>query len=203
VQVVRLTHAVEIAAARGGGQDRACVFEWDDGFVVALVDGVGGTGNGAVAAQAIVEAVRAVGTASHDWCALLADLDRDEHRLGHGQSTAVILAITAAGISGASVGDSGAWLIQSADILDLTDGQARKPLVGSGCVPFRIQPTLLDGGTLLVASDGLLRYAKRNEIARVAAAADLAAAARSLVDLARLPNGSLQDDLSVVLCREA
>jgi serine/threonine protein phosphatase PrpC len=114
----------------------------------------------------------------------------------------VIVSITAAGIAGASVGDSGAWLIQGSDILDLTDGQARKPLVGSGSVPFRIQPTPLGGGTLLVASDGLLRYAKRHDIARVAVGAGVTAAARALVETARLPNGTLQDDVSVVLCRE-
>jgi serine/threonine protein phosphatase PrpC len=200
--VVRLIHAVEVVAARGSGQDRAFVNECDDGFVIVLADGAGGTGNGADAAQAIIDAVRTVGTAQHDWCALLAALDRDGSRLGHGQSTAVILSITATGMSGASVGDSGAWLINGSDVLDLTDGQARKPLVGSGCEPFRIEPTRLGSVILLVASDGLFRYANRHDIARTAVGVDLSAAARALVDLVRLPSGALQDDLSVVLCRE-
>ncbi len=88
------------------------------------------------------------------------------------------------------------------DVVDLTDGQTRKPLVGSGCVPFRISSSLVAGGTLLVASDGLLRYAKRSDIVRVASGADLTAAARSLIELVRLANGTLQDDVAVVLCRE-
>jgi hypothetical protein len=56
---------------------------------------------------------------------------------------------------------------------------------------------------LLVASDGLIKYAKQASIARIASGADLASAARSLVDLVRLRSGQLQDDVSIVLCRKA
>ena len=196
----RFAYAVEIAAARGNGQDRACVFERGDALVLALADGAGGTGNGATAAQAIVDAtsMAAPGT---NWDALLVNLDEDRNRLGSGQSTAVILSISGSGISGASVGDSGAWLITGTDILDLTDGQARKPLVGDGCVPFLVTARPIGRGTMLVASDGLLRYAKRSDIAQLASGPDLAAAARALVDLVRLPSGDLQDDVAIVLCR--
>ena len=201
VAPARFTHFVEIAAARGSRQDRARVFEHGDGLVVALADGAGGTGNGDAAAQAIVDAAGAAAS-STDWCTLLDDLDLDGERLGHGQSTAVILSISGSGISGASVGDSGAWLITGTNVVDLTDDQARKPLVGDGCVPFRVTARPIRDGTLLVASDGLLRYAKRSDIAQIACGPDLAAAARALVDLVRLPNGALQDDVAVVLCRE-
>lgn len=57
-------------------------------------------------------------------------------------------------------------------------------------------------GTLLVASDGLLRYARRSDVARIASETDLAIAAHALVDLVRLPSGGLQDDVSIVLCRQ-
>lgn len=170
-------------------------------LVVALADGAGGTGDGTAAAQAIIDAV-AGGSAALDWCALLEELDRDPQRLGRGQSTAVIVSIRDGVISGASVGDSGAWLLQGGDVVDLTHGQQRKPLVGDGCVPWRIPPTPLSGGTLLVASDGLLKYARRPDISRIAGDRDLPAAARALVDLVRLPDGALQDDAAVVLCRE-
>jgi serine/threonine protein phosphatase PrpC len=86
-------------------------------------------------------------------------------------------------------------------VIDLTDGQSRKPLVGGGCAPFRIAPARLGSGTLVVASDGLLRYAKRDDIARLASGPDLTAAARALVELVRLRSGALQDDVAVVLCR--
>ena len=55
----------------------------------------------------------------------------------------------------------------------------------------------------MVASDGLLKYAPRAALARLAGMADLAAAATALVELVRLPTGDLQDDVAVVLCRFA
>ena len=201
MQLVRVAHAVTIAPARGLGQDRAQVFDTDDGVVVVLADGAGGTADGATAARAVVDAVGAAVTTPHDWCTLLSDLDRDPLRLGRGHSTAVILSIHAGSISGASVGDSGAWLLRAADITDLTERQQRKPLVGGGCTPFRIQPVQLGLGTLLVASDGLLNYAKRSDILRTVRGSDLHAAAQALIDLVRLRNGALQDDVAVVLCR--
>lgn len=126
---------------------------------------------------------------------------RRPRAVGHGQSTAVVLSVSGSGISGASVGDSAAWLIAGADVLDLTEGQRRKPLVGGGCLPFRVKHMAYSGNTLLVASDGLFRYAKPADVARIANGPDLSAAARALVDLVRLPSGTLQDDVAVVLCR--
>lgn len=202
----RFAYAIEIASARGAGQDRAAVFEprgASDRIVLALADGAGGTGHGAAAAQAILDAVDAASAVAPDWCDLLCQLDRTPARLGHGQSTAVLVDVSPTTVSGASVGDSGAWWIHASTLLDLTEGQRRKPLVGAGCAPFRIAPTPLGPGTLLVASDGLLRYAPPRRIAELALGPDLAAAARALVDLVRLPNGSLQDDVSVILCRAA
>lgn len=177
------------------------MFENRDGLVIALADGAGGTRNGAIAAQAIVDAVGAAPLDS-DWPRLLSALDRDGARLGHGQSTAVVLSISTAAISGASVGDSGAWLITEADVIDLTEGQARKPLVGNGCTPFVVTAPPIGSGTLLVASDGLFRYAKQSDIVRVASGPDLQEAARALVELVRLPSGELQDDVAIVLCRQ-
>lgn len=197
----RFEYVVEVVAARGSGQDRARVFECDNGCVVALADGAGGTGNGATAAQVIIDAVGAIVAASGvDWSTLLADLDADP-RLAGGQSTAVVLALSDTGIVGASVGDSVAWLITNSSVVELTDGQDRKPLVGDGCSPFRVMALPLGSGTLLVASDGLHRYAKQSEIAQIAKSPDLTAAARALVELVRLPSGGLQDDISIVLCR--
>ena len=198
----RFVHAVEIIGARGRGDDRASVFERDDGLVIALADGAGGTANGAKAAQAVIDAAGASVDRTSDWGSLLSVLDRDVGRLAHGQTTAVVLTVGPDGIVGASVGDSGAWLISAGDAIDLTDGQTRKPLVGAGCHPFRVEAESLGIQTLLVASDGLLRYAKRDAIVRIANGEDLPEAARALVDLVKLPTGGLQDDVSIVLCRQ-
>lgn len=176
------------------------------GLLIALADGAGGTSNGAEAAQAVVDMAMSLqdGSPWSDPRAALAAvdvLDRDVVRRKGGQSTAVLLSITSAGMVGVSVGDSGAWVIRGEDIQDLTEGQLHKPLLGAGCVPWEIKGGPLAGGTLLVASDGLLKYAKPSEIARVVGGDDLAASARSLVDLVRLRSGALQDDVSIVLCR--
>lgn len=125
-------HAVKIVGARGAGQDRAAVFEKPDALVVVLADGAGGTSRGASAAQAIADAVAAADT---DGCDLLGLLDGDPNRLGQGQATAVIISLSASGIAGASVGDSGAWLVAGGNVHELTAGQVRKPLVGDGCMP--------------------------------------------------------------------
>src|SRR5690606_20334573 len=120
---VRVAYAVEVAAARGSDQDRARVVEAPNELVVVVADGAGGTRNGETAAQAIVDAVGGRAGTSQDWCSLLEELDRDQRRLGHGQSTAVIVSIGGGVLSGASVGDSSAWLVQGTNVVDLTEGQ--------------------------------------------------------------------------------
>jgi hypothetical protein len=80
--------------------------------------------------------------------------------------------------------------------------QHRKPLLGSGARVVAIRCGPLGGRTLLMASDGLLRYARPADIARAARIPDLDVAATELVDLVRLPSGDLQDDVAIVLLRE-
>lgn len=196
----RFDYVVEIASSRIAGQDRARVSVSPRGLVIALADGAGGTSNGAAAAQAFVDAVGA-SSPEINWSALIEALDSDAPRLGHGQTTAVVLTVDPGGITGCTVGDSGAWLVRD-EVIDLTDGQIRKPLVGGGCIPFVFRVSPIGNGTLLVASDGLLRYGRQQDIAAIARGRDLATAARRLVELVRLPSGALQDDVAVVLCRD-
>lgn len=198
-----LSWAVEIVAQRGTGQDRAAVIELEGGAVIVVADGAGGTGNGGGAAQAVVDAVRAAAAAAPSWEDVLERCDQDHGALGGGQTTAVVVELRGERVHGASVGDSGAWIVGGASIADLTRHQERKPLIGGGGVPAFLRGELRAGETLLVASDGLLRYASRADIARVAGGPDLAAAARALVALVRLPGGELQDDVAVVLCRRS
>lgn len=197
-----IEYAVEIAAAPRSNQDRASVLRFADSIVVVLADGAGGSGHGARTAQTIIDAVAAVGAAHHDWCDLLRSLDRNAQRSGPGQSTAVIVSISDGLLTGASVGDSGAWLVCGTEALDLTANQLRKPLLGGGCLPRPLLPTPLDDHTLLVASDGLFRYASHRDLVSIATHPDLSAAAAALIDLVRLPTGALQDDIAVVVCRQ-
>ena len=196
----RFDIAVVVVSAGPAGQDRATFISDGEEIVIALADGAGGTGGGELAAQAVIDAVAKDHTIA-DFASLLEDLDGDPERLGPGQTTAVLVRVTSNGVIGASVGDSGAWLIAGEDIADLTSGQHRKPLVGSGCTPVAFAGAFPPGSTLVVASDGLLRYAKRADLARVATVDTVEAAAKRLVALVRLPSGRLQDDVSIVLCR--
>jgi serine/threonine protein phosphatase PrpC len=213
VPIRAFVHATEICPRRGAGQDRVSVSSTRDRIVIALADGAGGTAGGERAANAVIDAVAAAqlgadapergGGVIDDWTAVLTELELDPDRLGPGQTTAVVATVTQGGIRGASAGDSGAWVIRGGEIEDLTRAQHRKPLIGDHSIALPFQSGPLAGGTLLVASDGLLRYAKPEAIARVAGGPDLAAAARELVALVRLPSGEVPDDVSVVLCREA
>ena len=189
-------------ACRGGDQDRVAVRHDEAGLILVLADGAGGVGGGAAAAQAVVDGVATWTPATRTAEDVIRDLD---HRLAviGGQSTAVILSLSATGIMGASVGDSAAWLVRDGSVEDLTNAQHRKPLVGSGAsAPVAFSTGPLRGGTLLVASDGLLKYAKRDDIARVAVQPGLESAAAALVALVALRSGEVPDDVAVVLCRE-
>jgi len=201
VPIRSFLHATELCPRRGTGQDRLSVSSTRDRVVIALADGAGGAAGGERAAAAVIDAVAAASPID-DWTAVLTELELDPDRLGPGQTTAVVATVTRDGIRGASAGDSGAWVIRDGRIEDLTHAQHRKPLIGdhSVALPFRAPP--LAGATLLVASDGLFRYARPDAIARVAGGPDLAAAARALVELVRLPSGEVPDDIAIVLCRE-
>jgi len=100
--------ATKVVASRGAGQDRADVFATGDGLVIALADGAGGTGHGAEAAEGVIAAVAAhlAAAGAMSWKDVLAELDRKPVRLGHGQTTAVVLQVDERGINGAAVGDS-------------------------------------------------------------------------------------------------
>ena len=198
----RFIHVTEIVGRRGVGQDRAVARTTGDGVLIALADGAGGTGGGAEAAQAVVDRVAESAASGSNWSLVLEEIDQDRARLYGWESTAIVIFVTPAGVEGASVGDSGAWVIRGTEIEDLTARQVRKPLVGAGCTPSAIRGGTLGGGTLLVASDGLLKYAKPSDISRIAGGTDLPEVARALIELVRLRSGQLQDDVSIVLCRE-
>jgi serine/threonine protein phosphatase PrpC len=197
----RVLPRAELAVARlvVGREDRAAHFATSGGDVFVVADGAGGTGGGAAAAEAVIAAVGAsvIGDAL-GWVELLARVDR-EMKLG--ETTAVVCSVVGDTIVGASVGDSGAWRIEDGAIDDLTHAQRRKPLLGSGravVVPFTAR---LGSATLLLASDGLLKYASAERIAACVGGVDLDAVARDLVDLVRLRSGALPDDIAIVLSR--
>jgi serine/threonine protein phosphatase PrpC len=203
-QVAQLT-----AAAGKRGQDRVAVIRHTAGIVAVLADGAGGTSGGAEAADTLLLWAQAYASRATDlthasqWAELLQRVDQ-QIASANGQTTGVIVALTDHGLTGASVGDSAAWTIAddpASGYDDLTANQAQKPLLGSAAtrpVAFERATTV---GTVLLASDGLVKYAPPRRICEVARGPDLEQAAHQLVDLVRLRSGALTDDVGVVLIR--
>ncbi|MEI8379892.1 MAG: protein phosphatase 2C domain-containing protein [Planctomycetota bacterium] len=188
-------------AAKSKCEDHVAVFEFEGGVVLAVADGAGGIGNGAQASRAVIAELR--GSASLDldesaWCSLLRQID---HRIGDGESTCVVLAATAQGIIGASVGDSQAWFVHDGGIVNLTQRQIRKPLLGSGqAEPVGFShPT--SQGLIVVSTDGFCNYIRKERFLREYLWHDFVVLPRKLVEMVRLPSGDLWDDIGIVVCR--
>ena len=187
-------------------QDRVATAANEKGFIIVLADGAGGFGDGALVAQFIVDkAIEAFNerilVGSSECASFLAKLDQLLIAQGEqGESTAVILVVESNSILGASVGDSGALLIRhNKSVIELTDHQHRKPLMGTGRAnPIAFGEVFLEG-TILVASDGLLKYTSLEAIKSIVTTNAIDDIANRLVDLVRLRNNVLSDDTTVVV----
>jgi len=196
-----------VQGAQGACEDRAEVIQTAVGTVIVVADGAGGMGGGAGAAEAVVNTFRArhptvtaITTTGYGAEALLELDDELSAEPAGGQTTAVVLAIGQGLIVGASVGDSEAWLISNRGYRALTAAQARTPLIGSGGAVPRAFKTSAMPCRLLVATDGLFRYASPESVCGAARTPELDRATAALLDAVRLPSGALQDDVALVLC---
>ena len=201
----------ETRSYRPNTEDRAVVFAHREGTVIVVTDGVGGRSGGGRAADGVVAAIeqrlpRLLSLhRSVVWYELLEAADADLRADGGGgETTATVVAVTPAGVAGAAVGDSEAWLLlDTGPAVVLAGRRRRKPYLGHGiAVPeaFAIPPL---AGTLLVATDGLFKYADPDRIAAVARQSDLTTAGAELAALPRGSDGTYYDDLALVLCRPA
>jgi serine/threonine protein phosphatase PrpC len=187
-------------------QDRAEFFWCGSNLVLVVADGAGGMSGGAEAAQFLVEGVKKkIGSTSMNTDGLnelLTLLDREMVAIGAFGETTGVVVLSDSGVFGASVGDSGAFVISKAGLENLTANQIRKPFLGSGrAIPIPFTRGLLNG-TLLVATDGLLKYTGLEKIAATILAADFDSAANKLVELVRYQSGALPDDISILLARQ-
>jgi serine/threonine protein phosphatase PrpC len=199
--------AVGLRVENGGrGEDRVLIEHCGSRTLAMVADGAGGTGGGAAAAtMACSLAAQRMRTGStgtaEDWQSCFYEMDQALFRTG-GQCTAVVVEISGGSIVGASVGDSGAWMLTGNAIVDLTENQQRKPLLGSdeslpvGFGPFKWS------GRLLIATDGLFNYAVASDIARLAMAGSVEDAVENLIADVRLRSGALQDDVGIILLED-
>jgi PPM family protein phosphatase len=188
-------------------QDRAEIFWLGSNLVLVVADGAGGRSGAAEAAEFVAHRVKQTlhsGNLSPKGISeLLESIDQQMVAAGNvGETTCVIAVLSENGIIGASVGDSGAWCISPSGVDNLSGSQSRKPFLGRGCAtPFGFVRNSLNG-TLLVASDGLLKYTSAERIAAVVLADEVEKSAQNLVGLVRYSSGALPDDISILLARK-
>ncbi|HEX9995615.1 MAG TPA: protein phosphatase 2C domain-containing protein [Abditibacterium sp.] len=194
--------------AASTGQDRVFARGFQDVAIVALADGAGGRAGGGEAAQIVVQEAAKVAQSVRNprdakfWAHWLREIDiliRDDERAG--ETTAVIAAIGADFVVGASVGDSSIWLVDEKTSLDLSERQTRKPFLGIGGASPMAFSARLCGQTVLLGSDGLFKYAVTEVIAKITRGTAIEKSADELIECVRYPSGALPDDFSCVLCR--
>lgn len=206
-----LTH-MSTTSCLGGGHDRAGKFLVGDERHTLLVvaDGAGDGERGALAAQMTVDVVRDladqidVPLGPTGLRVLLERIDRMllAHRAA-GETTVVIAEVIEDRFWGASVGDSGAWLVHEHHHLDLTEKQHRKWRLGTGLAKPNTFGPLPLVGTLMLATDGLLECAPPHRLASAASGSGpLPDLAGQLLEEVRLPGGGLRDDVALILFRD-
>lgn len=188
-------------------QDRAKVIKYPDSILMILADGAGGIAEGTNAAEKAIKFVQEYMIDKNEfldpnrWTKLIVEFDRMLHHNNSGETTLIIVAVKDGFICGSSVGDSGIWNIVDDDIIDITENQYRKPLIGSGAsIPVPFGKYKFDG-TLLIATDGLLKYTKKEKIIEANRIENIKEASECMIKSVRLKSGGLWDDTTLILCR--
>jgi len=202
-------HVQAVASSRLKPQDAVGVFARGEILVVVVADGGGGMRGGEAASRGLVTVV---GAAVNDlgfelehmqpWVDLFKATDAALSANGAGETTGVVVVLGPRGVFGVSAGDSEAGVVTATAFDDLTVGQQTRQRLGSNRVtPASFERAAL-AGVLVIASDGLFKYAATDVIARIVRNNAIGAAAEHLVDLVRLRSGKVADDVAVVLVRE-
>ncbi|MCB1043645.1 MAG: protein phosphatase 2C domain-containing protein [Acidobacteria bacterium] len=179
-------------------QDRAAWFPTQRGWVAVVADGAGGTGEGGRCADLVVSAARDLADGKYTSVLEAFSAMEDAAFQMGSLTTAIIVKLEGRSISGASVGDSVAWVIRGDLVDDLTQNQKRKPLVGDGSRPVEFHRSHLNG-RLMLATDGLVNYSASKEIAAACWVGDVSEAASTVVELPRLPSDTFPDDVAVIV----
>ena len=194
---------LESAAGNPENQDRGAVIEASIGLVMIVADGAGGQSGGAEAAAMAVEFVRKKTDELSDAKACVTLLHSTDQAISRdrvaGETTCALTVVTEAGVYGASVGDSGVWVINATGFINLTERQSRKPFIGSGsALPNPFEYKFVAGDSLLLATDGLLKYTSSERIITVWGHEVASRVPGRLIELVGYPSGALPDDVTVI-----
>ena len=192
------------AAGNPENQDRGLIVHDGQRTVLCVADGAGGLSGGGEAASIAVELARQNASTMGDADSCLEVLRKMDAAIAKdsiaGETTCALVIVAPQEIFGASVGDSGVWLIpKDGSHMDLTQSQQRKPFIGSGSawpVSFRCPR---QAGSVLLATDGLLKYTSAERIIATCRGHPTEDAAPQLIELVRYPSGSLPDDVTIIL----
>lgn len=189
---------------QGRGEDRVYVVDLGRRLFAVVADGAGGVSGGADAAEivrlSLAEASQVAPPSWVDWMALVDQ--KIATSPARGLAAAVVVDLRAGGeVRGVSVGDCEARIFGKGEPRDLTAGQVRKPLLGSGnACPTFFSAHVSVGEMLVLGSDGLWKYANRTRLLEATRIRPLESLVEALINGVRLPNGKLQDDAAVVAC---
>ena len=86
------TTAITVAY-RGRCEDRVKVLDFDEGVVIAVADGAGGTAGGDQAAETVIREITVSASMGHDEAAWSSILQQIDSRVGVGASTCVVVAV--------------------------------------------------------------------------------------------------------------
>lgn len=196
------------AHAHGQPRAKAGVYALPHGAVVAIADGEGPRDCVAKAAERVLQYAEQLSKepqlrSNHDaFERHLHELDKEIANSPEVAEVSMIIAtVSNRGIVGYSVGDAKAWLLDEDVSSELTSGQLRAPLVGSGetlITPFALPATT---GRILLCTQGLWDNAVEHQLLHIARSAQINQATRSLLALPRLPSGTLSADIALILCQ--
>jgi serine/threonine protein phosphatase PrpC len=201
-------YAQATASSRVRSQDSVGVYERGDVLVVVLADGGGGLRTGEAASRSVVAVVEAAVAdpqfALEDvrpWVDLFLATDASLVASRAGETTGIVVVLGSHGLIGFSIGDSEAWVVTVAGIDNLTVGQHTRHRLGSRQATLVIFERPQLAGVLLVATDGLFKYASAPVISEIVRSGTIREAAQRLLDLVRLRSGKMAEDVAAVLVR--
>jgi serine/threonine protein phosphatase PrpC len=204
------SRAVGCSSFRAKSQDAAQAFERDGVLVVAVADGGGRMRSGEAASRSLVAIVGGAVSdqafrleRAQSWVDLFRSTDAALAANSAHETTGLVVVLGARGLVGISTGDSEAWVVTSTGVDNLTVGQHTRHRLGSSHATVTTFQRSFLAGVLVVATDGLFKYAAPEVIARIVRGNAIGVAAEGLVELVRLRSGKLADDVAVVLVRQA